>query len=580
MLKTALGTILASIMTANRVQIVWQLIIGVILITLRILHKRWQEDDDKLTLWKLLCLIPPVIAGIHFLIYVRGYLPLLNDYKFIYIAAASSLFLLPFARREIGYKVTNILLGLASAACIIITLTFSTFHQYNFTNDSYSKSFHKMIVAMDRSYVLKEWKDVDFASLEEKYMPMVQEAEKEKSPAKFYDAVKAFGNELHDGHVGVEYRFDTDKYPLTDNTHEYGLSTVRVDDGQVIAVATSPEVNKLGIEDGTVITKWDNKPIDVAVKENVPDQGQAVERNDQFLSYMQVSRTGGETVDVSFLDKEGKEKTATLKDLGEEHTFEDAYHTLFRNMQIESEEDIERYLAENFSTKMLNDKVGYIKLNAMLMSLDSKEDTIGYLTGNHKWAREMFRKKLRDLKAQGMESLVIDMRANGGGLDEIGCALGDLLTTEHVYGQGIGYRKNGKYICTSPDHSIRGDGEFAYIKAVVLTNLRCVSAGDGTCLYLSKLPNVTLAGITDPNGSNQATGGSCVLSGGQVEIHYPIQLITNEDGEPNIDTKADRISRNPVEVRIPFDEEAAMKIFSEGEDYELDWAIDYLAGQQ
>ena len=166
MLKTALGTILASIMTANRVQIVWQLIIGVILITLRILHKRWQEDDDKLTLWKLLCLIPPVIAGIHFLIYVRGYLPLLNDYKFIYLAAASSLFLLPFARREIGYKVTNILLGLASAACIIITLTFSTFHQYNFTNDSYSKSFHKMIVAMDRSYVLKEWKDVDFASLE------------------------------------------------------------------------------------------------------------------------------------------------------------------------------------------------------------------------------------------------------------------------------------------------------------------------------------------------------------------------------------------------------------------------------
>jgi len=47
-------------------------------------------------------------------------------------------------------------------------------------------------------------------------------------------------------------------------------------------------------------------------------------------------------------------------------------------------------------------------------------------------------------------------------------------------------------------------------------------------------------------------------------------------GEPNIDTKADLVSRNPVEVRIPFDKEAAMKMFHDNEDYELDWAVDYL----
>ncbi|MBR1864788.1 MAG: hypothetical protein IJ806_11965, partial [Ruminococcus sp.] len=94
--------------------------------------------------------------------------------------------------------------------------------------------------------------------------------------------------------------------------------------------------------------------------------------------------------------------------------------------------------------------------------------------------------------------------------------------------------------------------------------------------YLSKLPNVTLAGITDPNGSNQETGGISVLAEGIVYVRYPIGLIMNGEGEPNIDTRADRISRDPVEVRIPLDYEGAMKIFHDNEDYELDWALEYL----
>ena len=48
------------------------------------------------------------------------------------------------------------------------------------------------------------------------------------------------------------------------------------------------------------------------------------------------------------------------------------------------------------------------------------------------------------------------------------------------------------------------------------------------------------------------------------------------NGDPNIDTRADRISRNPVEERIPLDYDAAMKIFRDKEDYELEWAIQYL----
>ena len=154
-------------------------------------------------------------------------------------------------------------------------------------------------------------------------------------------------------------------------------------------------------------------------------------------------------------------------------------------------------------------------------------------------------------------------------------ALCDLLTDQEWYGQGIGIRKNGQYTCVS-DHGIHGTGEVADLQVVALTNYGCISAGDGTALYLSKLPNVTLAGITDPQGCNQETGGICVLTDGAVAFGFPTGLVLDETGVPNVETKTDRISRNPVEERIPLDHDAAMAIFRDGQDYELDWAVKYL----
>ena len=226
---------------------------------------------------------------------------------------------------------------------------------------------------------------------------------------------------------------------------------------------------------------------------------------------------------------------------------------------------------------MLDDKCGLLIVNAEETE-NGLQDLLGYFKGDHKWAREMFREKLRGLKAQGMERLVIDLRNNMGGNDEIGFALVSLLTKEDMYGLGIGSRKNGQYICNA-EHPIRGDGEFADLKAVALTNYECASAGDSLAQALGKLENVTLAGITDPCGCNQEVGGSCILSGGTVSVRYPTGLVLGEDGKPNIDTAADLISRDPVEVRIPLDYDAAMLLFRDKVDYELSWAQDYLKQQ-
>ena len=104
--------------------------------------------------------------------------------------------------------------------------------------------------------------------------------------------------------------------------------------------------------------------------------------------------------------------------------------------------------------------------------------------------------------------------------------------------------------------------------------MRCGSAGDGMVLYLSRIDGITIAGLSNPGGIDQETGGFIFMPEGVV-VSYPVGLVLDENNNPNIDVDDTRESRNPVDIKIPLDKNAALRIF-DGKDYELEWAIDYL----
>lgn len=571
-MKTFFGSLVHVFAAANQTHMIWCLAILVIMVTLAVLHHRWKGNEKKIRIWRLLCIVPLLLCIVHELVYVGRISYFITYFIPLYLIAVFALIPIPFAKRKIGYRIAASFTGFLSILCGLYFCATSP-NCFNHINESYTQSFHSLVQDMDRTYVLKDWKKVDLPALEEKYMPLVREAEQEQNPVKFYAAVTSFCNEMHDGHISVSFSGDTEVYMSYSDPriYEFGLAMIQLDNGDVIAICTAEEANAVGIEDGTVITSWNGKPIAQALAENVEDHGESVKANADRIAPLRLSETVSETVDVSFIDSSGAELTATLAMLKRIPARSEAFAAL---KGVEEQFDHDKFLEENFSTRMLNDKCGYLKLTAEKTDSDI-HDILGYLKGDHKWARDMFREKLTDLKAQGMEYLVIDLRGNMGGFDEIGCALCDLLTDKDWYGLGLGIRRNGEYVCVS-DHCIHGTGEFADIRAVALTNYDCASAGDGTSLYLSRLPNVTLAGITDPCGCNQETGGVSVLSGMNITVFYPTGLVLDENSVPNVDTRADRISRNPVEVRIPLDYDAAMRLFRDKEDYELEWAVKYL----
>lgn len=567
-MKTFFGTLRFMLAKSNDTHIIWCALILLIMLSLAILHRGWRDDEENLRFWKKLCFIPFAVTTIHYFVYAAGAAGFLRNYTPMYIIGLLALIPMLCEHMKKGYKPAAAITG-ALAVMLGLYFCFSSADLHNFTRKSYTASFKALVTEMDRRYVLKAWKNVDFNALEEKYLPLVREAELEKNPAKFADAVTMFCNELHDGHISVRTNYNTNKYTSELEFHDYGLAMIRLDNGEVIAICVDASVNGLGIEDGTVITKWNGKPVLQAAEEDVPDDGVPVKANADRLAFFDLSAIGGETAEVTFISKSGAEKTVKLPRLENEHTLEDAYSAFSHSPAKRTD-----LLTYDYSTRMLSGSCGYLSLSALTTG-NTLRDDIGFLRGENKFAKEFMRKKLQKLKEQGMKYLVVDLRNNIGGYDEIGIALCELLTDEDMYASGLGTHKNGKYVGLT-EKRIHGSGEFADLQIVALTNFKCISGGDVTARNLSRLPNVTLAGITDPCGSGQMTGGCCALSKDIIEISYPVGLTLDENGEPNIDPRADRVSRNPVEVRIPLDKNAAMKIFRDKKDYELDWAVEYL----
>ena len=553
---------------------------GVIFITaaaLTVLHRIWKEDKKKLKIWRLLCLSPLVICALHFMIFCAGdaWLYLFMCFYTLYLPAVVIALWGQLGRWKYSYPVLAVI---ANASALLIGAYFCAPAPNigNFTRQSYSEAFVSTCDYMEKHYVLADWKEIDFDALKDELLPEIEKAEREQDIDAYYAAIQTFCWYMHDGHVGTAAVGEYTPM-LFAGYNDYGFSMVTLDDGRTIAVNTEPysEANKAGISDGTVIVSWDGVPIDRARAEvRCIDIGIPVASNEVILQPIYLAATGGESVEVGFIDENGEEHIAVVNKLPDldESRFENSERLRDTITKLDRRLDS----GENYSVKMLTESCGYLKLNQE--SYGTVADIMGYFTGDHKEARELFRERLRSLRSQGMTCLVIDLRSNMGGYDVISSALTDLLTNDSFLTEGLGVVRDGGYVRVV-DHMVAGDGEFADLEVVALTNMNCASAGDGAALYLSKLDNVTLAGISDPCGCDQETGGVCFLPDG-IAVMFPVGLVLNEDNEPNIDTAADRVSRNPVEVRIPFDEAAAQRIFADGEDYELEWAIEFLENKQ
>ena len=536
---------------------------------------------EKYAVMRILCVLPLAAAVIHYGVY--GSLTF-SKFRYLYCECLIPLvYLLPGKSKIFGgiksvVSAAGVLLlcvyhGVNSIGCPMI---------HNYTRYSYSESFDKMLNTLEKEHCLNSWKRIDYDMLRERYMPAVEEAERNCNEAAYAEIIKEVCYRFYDIHTGAHLNgslYEQVDDALTGNN--YGLSMIRLDDGSVIAICTCPDyeeygyvsmARKCGIHDGTRILSWDGKDIDEALAEIecIAKKFPVVE-NEEVFKPICLAGKGGESVDITFINDDGEVQSASLSDEG---IYEIDYYVTASSLLYHWNSD-----TKNFSSRMLDDKCGYLRIS--VEHYDSLKDNIAAARGGYyPELTEYYAEIIKGLIDQGMEYLVIDIRDNGGGYDCIGGALVSLFTDEKRHMVAFGYEYADGYHIKENQY-IFPDGRYKDLPVVALTNSECVSAGDGLAKYLADCDNVTLMGVTASSGVNQNNGGYIYLTE-NITVKYPVFLSLSEDGEPFIDTDYTRTNRIPLEETIPMTKEFALKMFSiednypEKQDPELEYAIAYL----
>ncbi len=435
----------------------------------------------------------------------------------------------------------------------------------------YVADFKEGFEIMREHYILAQYKGIDWDVLYEKYLPRFEAADKQHDEVENALCWHNFCQEFHDGHVSYETDGDTAKCANERVFgNDYGLSLMTLENGQTVAVNVEEEsrIAEAGIRNGTVITAWDGKSIEEMEEMKQSMIGYASMENENFYKALLVAGLGGESAAITYLDENGKEQTVTAKRLG-------AYAG-----RLESTFDIlnQGVEAGNLSWSSLSDKTVCLRMKTMMYDSDSYEN------GDHSRMKEELRGRLLKLRQEGVTGLVLDLRGNVGGSPQFIMAIAELLAPEgeHVYAYDGVWDEDAKEYKVNPDtgnyevgNGLTYEGENLWKdgRIVILVNAGTISAGEHFTQIMSDYDNVTVMGFTPSNGSGQGVRGITFSHG---QLTYSAVPVLNEDGTVFVDSDVSRVSRMPLDRKIPFDGNAVRVLFDEGRDYILEYAVEYL----
>ncbi len=465
-------------------------------------------------------------------------------------------------------------------ACVIAALCISTavpacIFSPTYRAVDYVEDFEAGFRSMKQHYVLAEHKDIDWDSLYDEYLPMFEDANRNRDEVANYITWMRFTAEFHDGHVG----FSPAEVAIHDEAlellcgNDYGLSLMQLSDSSFVAVNVEPDsaLTEAGIRNGTVITRWDGTSIMEAAEKSEAFGvllSHADLDNENFYKPLYAAGVGGDTVEVSYIADDGSEKTITLEKTGSYFTrLESTLNILNKGVD-----------AGNLQWTQVSDDTACLRIKSMMST--TKEEA----AGTYDLMKRSIMDELAAYEALGCDKLVIDLRENGGGSGLMVKSIAELFAPvgEHYYctdalwdadeGSYATDTETGAYI-KGKDNNYIGEDIWKGKPIVLLVNAHSASAADHLTEVMSEFKNVTVMGFTEPNGSAQGVNGEYLMTG---TLSFSSALLLDENGEIFIDAGVERESGNDIDIRIPFDSNAVEAIFTNEEDYVLNYALDYM----
>lgn len=435
----------------------------------------------------------------------------------------------------------------------------------DFSELTWSQAFLRLNETMSQQYAFTEWKGIRWQALCDKYLPQIESAQSEDSFEDYYIALRAYVNEIPDGHVRVSRIADLYDRHIGGG---FGFAVAQLDDGKVIVTWVDPSgpAQAAGLRAGDEIAEWNDQPIVEAVEAVstvFAGTSATVETLKQKqLAYLVRAPLGTEAK-ITLSDS----RSATLT------AYDDHKLSLKKNYPYAVVSDKLRDMIlgnENsdpepegvIETKMLDGNILYIKVWG-LIDLDLKQ------TGRPVSTLDLMRKAVAYANENQCAGIILDIRNNVGGLDEMAADIMGLFYSEKTLYEYI--RQGG-----SDDLAalyIEPEARRFSGNVIALVNSQCISSGEGLALCIKNLPNGETLGFYGTNGSFGMAGAKVEMPG-RITVDYPYGQSLDKDKNIQLDSRSGIGGVSPS-IRIPMTEENALRI-ANGEDVELDEALQIL----
>jgi len=425
---------------------------------------------------------------------------------------------------------------------------------------SWSHAFDALCARLAAEYPFTQWKGIDWAALNARFAPRIRDAEARRDDRAYYRTLRAFAWSIPDGHVDL--RGDDRGLREAEAGGGYGLGLAELDDGRVMAARVDPggPAARAGVQVGAEVLAWNGGPVRAALERVSVDWSEeppatAEGRHLQRLRFLTHGRIGAHAT-VGY-----RNPSTQAASTAEMEAVAEAYPR-----PTGTRWDV--FLGDSISTKRLPDGTGYIQVKFELPTLwDLMPE------------REV-RSAIRRFLSAGAPGIVIDVRGNTGGQDEIIPRITAFFQPRpRIYEIAGLYDPATALFRPHPETTVRVLPRPPYWprRVAVLVNADTFSAGEGLPMALRGLPNVAIFGWRGTQGS---------FGVGEKTVHLPDGLDfvfpqgRSLDGRYQIQLDSDALGRGgvPPDHRVPLDEAAFDAAFRQGRDVVLEAAERWIRG--
>jgi carboxyl-terminal processing protease len=189
----------------------------------------------------------------------------------------------------------------------------------------------------------------------------------------------------------------------------------------------------------------------------------------------------------------------------------------------------------------------------------------------------MFRDAVKTAIDADAAGLILDIRNNVGGLDDMAAAiLGSFYTQKAFYEDQNTFdpKTGGRTVKAGGTLYIEPAQDLFTGHVIALINQKCLSSGEGIALGIQNLDNGDTLGFYGTNGSFGLTGSEAKLPGG-LTVSWPSGQSLGADGQIQLDSRGGIGGVAPT-IRVPMTSERAQRV-AQGEDIDLEEAIAVLS---